>query len=117
MTGEEFILTMLAQATLWKPTNKKSSVLICGSMALHTLKHSISEEIKCAVRQLQPASQPGIASAVKARGEPKPRVAGYGFSYSSECDTGTDKTKVAAQEMLTIALFEPRFQFCQRPAS
>jgi hypothetical protein len=48
--GGAFMLTVLPWLTLLKTKNKKS--YFCGSVVLHTLEHSRTDQIKCIISQL-----------------------------------------------------------------
>jgi hypothetical protein len=54
-----FMLTALALLTLWKLKNKNVSVFRC-SLLLHTLEHSMTDQIQCIVSQLVEAYTRGI---------------------------------------------------------
>jgi hypothetical protein len=61
--GGGFMLTVLGPANSLRNENKKSSVLLSwlsGSL-LHTLKYRRTDQIKCIVSQLQPASRALLA--------------------------------------------------------
>jgi hypothetical protein len=65
------VITVFARLTRWKTKNKSLPFYFRDSVALHKLEHSITNQIKCIVSQLERANYE-----VYARGDREPQLAG-----------------------------------------